>query len=114
MTACEVAFRMRTITPRAGCWTGAAYQSPRFASCCAVAKGTRPNVIVPLTSTFPAIGGFTVTVTVEAALDAPRLSVTTREKVRVVALATVGAVNVGCEAVALLSVTAVPAVCDQS
>jgi MoxR-like ATPase len=58
----------------------------------------------------PAAGGFTVTVIVEAGLAEPRLSVTTSENVRAVALATVGAGNVGCEVVVLLSVTAAPAV----
>ena len=58
----------------------------------------------------PAAGGFTVTVIVEAGLAEPRLSVTTSENVSVVALPTAGAVNVGCDAVTLLSVTAVPAV----
>ena len=54
--------------------------------------------------------GLTVILTVDAALAAPRLSVTISENVSVVALGTVGPGNVGCEAEALLSVTAVPAV----
>ena len=60
-------------------------------------------------------GGFTITLTVEAALFTPALSLTVRENVNVVAAVTVGAVNVGCEAVALESVMAgVPAVCVQA
>ena len=75
-------------------------------------NGTRPNVIWPVTLTLPATAGFTITLTVEAALVAPRLSVTTSEKVNVVAVATVGAANVGMAAVALVSVMAgAPAVC---
>ena len=54
---------------------------------------------------------FTVTLTVAAGLVAPRLSVTTSEKVSVVVVATVGAGKVGCEVVPLESVTVgVPAV----
>jgi len=58
--------------------------------------------------------GVMVTLTVEAELVAPRSSVTVSEKVRMVELATAGAVKVGCEAVELLSVTAGPAVCVQA
>ena len=51
--------------------------------------------------------GFTVTLTVAAGLAAPRLSVTTSEKVSVVAAATVGAVKRGLRrSVPLVSVTA--------
>jgi hypothetical protein len=49
--------------------------------------------------------------TTAAGLVAPRLSVTTSEKVNVAAVATVGAGKVGCEVVPLVSVTVgVPAV----
>ena len=66
----------------------------------------------PSQLTLPAGAGFTVTFTVAAGLAAPRLSVTTSEKVSVAAATTVGAVNVGCDVVPLVSVTAgVPAVC---
>ena len=51
--------------------------------------GMRVNRTRPVT--MPAAGGFTVTVTDAAALLAPRLSVTTSEKVSVVTAATVGA-----------------------
>jgi hypothetical protein len=69
-------------------------------------------VIWPVTLTLPATAGFTTTLTVEAALVAPRLSVTTSEKVSVEAAATVGATNVGRALAPLASVTAgVPAVC---
>ena len=70
-----------------------------------------PEVTRPVTLVLPATGGLTVTLTVAAGLAAPRLSVTTSEKVSVVAAATVGAVKVGCDAVLLDEVTAVPAVC---
>jgi hypothetical protein len=72
----------------------------------------RTKVMRPVT--LPAAGGFTVTLTVEAALGAPSSSVTTSENVSVAAVVTVGAVNVGCEALALDKVTAVPAVCVQA
>jgi hypothetical protein len=52
--------------------------------------------------------------TVDAVLAWPRLSVTTSEKVNVVAPAGDGAVKVGCAALLFDSVTAVPAVCDQA
>ncbi len=61
------------------------------------------NLTRPLT--MPAVGGFTVMLTLEAMLFAPRLSRTTSEKVSVVAAATVGAAKVGCATVALDSVT---------
>jgi hypothetical protein len=64
--------------------------------------------------TVVAAGGFTVMLTVAAELVAPWLSVTSSEKVKTVAAPTVGAVNVGCAMVALLSATAGPAVCDQA
>ena len=46
-------------------------------------------------------------------LEAPLLSVTMRLKTKLVLLVTDGAVKVGDAALALLSVTAVPLVCDQ-
>ena len=60
----------------------------------------KPEVIVWLAPAF-AVGrlfgaGFTVIVTVAAPLLAKRLSVTTSEKVNVVATVTSGAMNVGC------------------
>ena len=54
------------------------------------------------------ITGFTATLTLDAGLVAPRLSVTVSEKINVVATATDGAVNVGCDTVLLESVTAAP------
>ena len=75
---------------------------------------TRAKRTRPVTFTLPATGGFTVMITVEAALTAPRLSVTTSENVRLVAATTVGAVKPGCAAVALESVTVTPAVCVQA
>src|SRR3954462_547897 len=71
----------------------------------------RTNVTCP--STVPAATGFTVIFVVDAALLAPRLSVTLRENVSVAALVETGAVNVGCAAVVLESVTDVPPVCVQ-
>ena len=79
-----------------------------------MANNTRANVTAPVTVTLPATAGFTVTLTVDAALAAPRLSVTISENVNVVAVATDGAVKVGCETAALLSETAVPAVWVQA
>jgi hypothetical protein len=54
--------------------------------------------------------GLIVITTVAAGLTAPRLSVTTSENVTVEAAMTLGAVNVGCETVALESTATGPAV----
>ena len=61
------------------------------------------NLTRPLTT--PAAGGFTMTLTFEAVLLAPRLSRTTSENVSVAAAATEGAAKVGCATVLLDSVT---------
>jgi hypothetical protein len=63
---------------------------------------------------FSFASGLTVTFTVEAALEAPRLSVTISENVSVVTAPTSGAVNVGCAADVLDSVTVAPWVCDHA
>lgn len=77
---------------------------PEFTDCAAPAFAA--GGVFPL--------GLTEMFTVEAALAAPRLSVTTRENVSVVATAALGAVNVGWATVVLESVTALPAVCVQA
>ena len=71
---------------------------------------------VPALAAGAALGppaGFTVTSTVTGALIPPRSSVTRSWNVNVVVAAGEGAVNVGCAAEVLDSVTVVPAVCDQ-
>ena len=72
----------------------------------------RTNVMRPVR--LPAGSGLTLMLTAAAGLVAPRLSVTVSEKVSVVAVATPGAVKVGCATVPLDSVTALPAVCVQA
>ena len=58
--------------------------------------------------------GLTVMFTVDAVLLAPRLSVTTSEKVSVATAADTGAGNVGCTAEAFESDTVAPPVCDHA
>ena len=74
-------------------------------------KGTRAYRTTPVMLTM--LLTLTLIVTLEAELDAPRLSWTTSENVRELGVVTAGAVNVGRAAVELLRVTAVPEVCTQ-
>ena len=98
------------MTPRDGCWNGAAVVESEGAD---VANGTRANVTRPVMIDVARDRGIDRDRDGRGAGSSrPRLSVTTSEKVSAAAVTTAGAVKVGCEVAPFDSVTVgVPAVC---
>ena len=103
------------VARRQGAHLDAACRAQHLGAVVQTSAGHGGNTHEPHATDTTLPSGFTVTLTVEAVLLAPRLSRTTSEKVSVVVAATEGAAKVGCATVELESVTAgLPAVWVQA